>query len=612
MADDTDPYALAIGDTWDSIFSSIPGLKHRSSAATARLIKELLADEESGKQSTLDSIITPRPGSRFYKDRSEADPYTDALRNALSISPAEAKAPGEQSGLDSIFTPRKESRFYKGTSERDPYPEAIHASRNAMLPPSMRTPMTYSDPAAQAALAKDPALARAVGTPELFSKEEEAAGAVQEREAKPSNLRAIDAEIAKLQKSPLANSKQLAILQAERGNVARGPEPTGGTQYGEEVYGNDEVARLQKNPLAYSGALPQAGGAAGGAAPPTPETIGQKRINELRAEIQKLIGAPAQPLYSEEEGAARQEANQRMLQYGAIGQLANIGPTRALGKSLMAEALQNQRQKVTDHGLLDPLTGRFQFLPGVQEAARAKQLEAELGQLYKLEEVDALRRMGYPPGFDPKMLKKDEWLNPRTQQIEPLPGSELAIKQQGQMTTQMKATQNSANLAAEQSRVIDDLLKNETGLKLLFPGTGIKAEVTRRAAMATREGSAALASLTRLNSFFSQKGIQEMRANAGQSLGQMTEREWPIVAGLVGNLDGTVSAEEIVRVLSGFKAKAQQAAAMDRTQFQQAWKKSPFWTPDADSVGTAVKVPEAPQGGGWVTTPEGRIRLKGQ
>jgi hypothetical protein len=119
----------------------------------------------------------------------------------------------------------------------------------------------------------------------------------------------------------------------------------------------------------------------------------QERIAQLIEEQRKVIAEKAAPLYTPEQAAQRQAGSNRALTLGLMGAGAGGLPgIQNVGNQILKQALADQQERVTEHGVYNPITGNFQYLPGYQQARRLESINKELQQHYKTsEEVSAKR-----------------------------------------------------------------------------------------------------------------------------------------------------------------------------------------------------------------------------
>jgi hypothetical protein len=100
------------------------------------------------------------------------------------------------------------------------------------------------------------------------------------------------------------------------------------------------------------------------------------------------VNAPRQPMYSPEEAAARKEANDREYQMGILGLLSASEGLQGAGGAVLKNALALRQPKVSEHGVADPISGKFTYDPEyLQERENSK-----LDKLMQLKAADESRR----------------------------------------------------------------------------------------------------------------------------------------------------------------------------------------------------------------------------
>jgi hypothetical protein len=208
----------------------------------------------------------------------------------------------------------------------------------------------------------------------------------------------------------------------------------------------------------------------------------------------------------------------------------------------------------------------------------------------------AAQRAGGPE----RRLKQGERFNSETQTIEAIPGSDLFKKQKADFTKDFGAASTLAKRYETSIKKIDDLLKNE-GFEDLFGG--YTAYGTRLMSGKTADARTRLESL---QSDFAALGKEIMSAR-GSSIGQITEREWPILRGLVETLDPTVDVEVARERLQEVAAKFREMAEQAVTEYNVGYGDSQFYRPlDASKLppptvgntGAGGRPPPAPAAGG--------------
>jgi hypothetical protein len=95
----------------------------------------------------------------------------------------------------------------------------------------------------------------------------------------------------------------------------------------------------------------------------------------------RRMEAPVPPMYSPEQGQLRTQGNDEEMQLGMLAQLSGNEALGGAGGQVFKNALAMRQPKVTERGVADQLTGKFQYSP---DYLREKD-EARLSQLQQLQ-----------------------------------------------------------------------------------------------------------------------------------------------------------------------------------------------------------------------------------
>lgn len=193
----------------------------------------------------------------------------------------------------------------------------------------------------------------------------------------------------------------------------------------------------------------------------------------------------------------------------------------------------------------------------------------------------------------PTKLKQGERWNPELQRVEAVPGSELFQKQKkvhGKDYDVVKSTAYEANLGRSK---IDRLLDptNEKEFKNLFGGY---------TAYATGRLSGKTATLrTELNSLKSNlktAGKRIISAAGSGAIGQITEREWPILESMIGELVPEMDTPGARAKLEEIRAQLTKMEDLARESYDETWGESQYYT-DIPRTGTGAPPAAKPTGG---------------
>ncbi|MFZ9759306.1 MAG: hypothetical protein ACO3CJ_07630 [Burkholderiaceae bacterium] len=211
---------------------------------------------------------------------------------------------------------------------------------------------------------------------------------------------------------------------------------------------------------------------------------------------------------------------------------------------------------------------------------------AEAEDKIKLERMKAGAKQAAGPD---RRLKPGERWNEEKQVIEAIPGSDIYKKQQADFTKEYKSATSTIDQLEAGLAKIGEILdpNNENGFQLNFGGYN---------AYGTRMLSGDASDMrTKINSFKSEMknaGLSLIRM--GGSIGQITEREWPIVEQLIDAIDPVLTEDEarsrFQQIASRFQGIMNRAKDVYDTQFRD----SQFYRPLAGAGGGTP----APSGGG--------------
>lgn len=316
-------------------------------------------------------------------------------------------------------------------------------------------------------------------------------------------------------------------------------------------------------------------------------------------------------------------------------QMAQLGASRAQQSKAEIEA---QRQRLTDmlnlvssanspesYARVRGLAGQMgidvsaipeQYDPAFVEQAKnavltaADRLEAESrsrtakiqeGQLrlaerrFQAEQQPAVAGGGAEETVRPPTLQKGERWNPEAQRVEAVEGSDIYIKQSGKHNkdySALNAIENQKNLANSK---LQKLLapENADAFSNLFGG--YRAFVTREMSGKTAGLRSDLESLKNNLKAAGKKII----ASAGPgAIGQITEREWPILEGMIAELRPTMDVEGeggAREKLQEIKVFLDNLADQAANEYEITWGKTQFYKPKEEAK-TTGKGPSSRRG----------------
>lgn len=196
----------------------------------------------------------------------------------------------------------------------------------------------------------------------------------------------------------------------------------------------------------------------------------------------------------------------------------------------------------------------------------------------------------------PKLKQGERW-NPTQERVEQVPGSAEYIKQSKLHGTDYGAVQAVNSKTELADKQIDRLLSpaNEDAFNNLFGGYG--AYVTQQFSGKTADLKSDLDSLKQN---LKSAGLELIKSGGGGAIGTITEREWPILEGMIESLSPKMSESDAKAKLEAIKAKMANIRAMAADKYDTTWGETQYYK-------GASSAPAA--GGGAQTTPQvGEVR----
>ena len=257
----------------------------------------------------------------------------------------------------------------------------------------------------------------------------------------------------------------------------------------------------------------------------------------------------------------------------------------------------NQTQTVG----IDPITQQATAVPGTQGenpdktkksslATAQEERQALVDQLSKdptnqplqtqiKQYDDLINKETKAPSDIPKLNPGEQW-NPQANRADAIPGSKLYVEQTIKHEKDQKAASGVVQKTDAVSNLIDDILsdKNKGGFEGNFGGAG--AYATRM--LPGGENARVGAKIETLKSNMKSAGLEMMRSGGG--IGAMTEREWPIVEGMIGNLSPSMSVKDARDALMSIKVRMQNLADNAKETYNGTWGNTQYHKPDAGTI----------------------------
>ena len=166
-------------------------------------------------------------------------------------------------------------------------------------------------------------------------------------------------------------------------------------------------------------------------------------------------------------------------------------------------------------------------------------------------------------------LNPDQRYNEDTDTVEAIPGSKLYLQQADKHKKDIMALNTSRNKSETAKTKIQAILKDPEALKSQFGGYG---------ALATRFlHPDAKVKIDSLKSNLMAAGLEIMKNGGG--IGQITEREWPIMESMISKLSPTMSQEEAQQQLEFIQQKYDSIVDQAQQAYDLEWGNTPYVKP---------------------------------
>ena len=194
----------------------------------------------------------------------------------------------------------------------------------------------------------------------------------------------------------------------------------------------------------------------------------------------------------------------------------------------------------------------------------------------------------YATTVAPKLKQGERW-NPTEERVEQVPGSAEYIKQSKLHGTDYGAVQAVNSKTSLADKQIDRLLdpENKDAFNNLFGG--YNAYVTQRF---TGKTAGLKKDLDSLKQNLKSAGLELIKSGGGGAIGTITEREWPILEGMIESLDPTLPEDDARNKLAEIKAKMENLRAMAADKYETTWGETQYY-----KGGAAASAPAAPAAG---------------
>lgn len=260
-------------------------------------------------------------------------------------------------------------------------------------------------------------------------------------------------------------------------------------------------------------------------------------------------------------------------------------------KALKQHYMQvNSGDKTTIYGMPEYGGGKVRVVQEVEEKLSPDQ-RARIGlERYKASKGDG----GAGPGT--KLEKGERW-NAAEQRIETVPGSKLHVAQSDKHGKDFQALQGVDTKVESALGKIDYILsdENKSGFDANFGGYNayVAGRIPGKATDVRKN-------IDSLKSDLKAAGLELMRS--GGSIGQITEREWPIIEGMIGALSPEMSEDEARLQFGKIKTYMNRIRTNAREAYDTEWGGSQYYKGDKKppSPPAASSAPPRTNAKGWI------------
>jgi len=220
---------------------------------------------------------------------------------------------------------------------------------------------------------------------------------------------------------------------------------------------------------------------------------------------------------------------------------------------------------------VDTLATRKRLLEDLNIAGKRQDVQKGL-----LENEEKLRRLssGLPPGVS---LNKGERWNPETQSVEMIPGSSAYLNQSGKSAKDLDTLMTAKQTADLAKTKIDEIMGDSDiankNYSQAFQSNfgGYNAYLSQ---YLPGDATDVRKKIESLKSNLKTAGLQMMRQ--GGSIGQMTEKEWPIVEQAISSISPAMSEEEAALQLAKIKTYMDNMVQKAQDVYSTEWGGTQF------------------------------------
>lgn len=245
------------------------------------------------------------------------------------------------------------------------------------------------------------------------------------------------------------------------------------------------------------------------------------------------------------------------INYGAWGAGLTAAGSGGQNARLLADILDTRRKRQQDAAEME------------MRGKAMEQQQANADRMYALEMYKATHgtKGSMPLGLK---LKPGERYVPETDTVEAIPGSALYQEMSGKAAKDTEIYKTLGQKSREAQEAIDAFLGRPGGVESQF-GAGYTGQLTKYTDPGAR------AALARVRGILTGAGLEKMRSTGG--IGQITEREWPLMlqqmTGITESMNEEDARRELERVKSSLEAMRQKSEEVYNTE----WGNTPYIKP---------------------------------
>jgi hypothetical protein len=192
----------------------------------------------------------------------------------------------------------------------------------------------------------------------------------------------------------------------------------------------------------------------------------------------------------------------------------------------------------------------------------------------------------------PKLEKGERW-NAEEGRVDAVPGSKTYIQQSQKHAKSLQTYKAVYTKSNQMFNKIDEILDPKNADAFAGNFGGYNAEITR---LLPGKNTDLRKKIDSFKSNMKAVGLELMRS--GGSIGQMTEREWPIVEQMLGAIDPVLSEEDARMEFQRIKARVEQIVNNASDIYDTEWGETQYYKP--------IKSPANAGGAITVTAPNGQ------